>query len=121
VAPLLTRAVSWPHSPKAAAPPPLEPTAAGAPTVAHLGSKRPAPDAPPEGQPGGGWDVAAEPPAAKRLREWRRGAEAAAGAGVLSVAETRIKVGQPLRFCICRLSEPGLARVWTKAALHNRG
>ena len=92
-APLLTRAVSRPAPPPTPAaaearpaPPPAAAAAAAceAPSCA-VGQKRPAAA------------VAScakeEAPAAKRLRAWRSAAEAAAGAGVLSVVETRIRVG----------------------------
>ncbi|PRW60477.1 F-box SKIP5 isoform B [Chlorella sorokiniana] len=103
-APLLTRAVSRPAppptpaawaerpSPSAAAPTAPASAAAGtAGTAAPLpmpgvGNKRPAAVA-----AGWGPSVKEEEPAAKRLRVWRSAAEAAAGAGVLSVVETRIR------------------------------
>ena len=99
-APLLTRAISRPPPPPtpvawAERPgPSSQASAAAAAGVAAMaalptpaaGEKRSAAAA-------AGWGSGEEePPAAKRLRVWRSAAEAAAGAGVLSVVETRIRV-----------------------------
>lgn len=87
VAPLLTRAVSHP-------PPPC--THASGRRLPQLPAMTAAAAAAPVGQMHCGAQecsaTEALPPAAKRLRAWRSAAEAAAGVGVLSVVETRIKV-----------------------------
>ncbi|KAL4855114.1 F-box protein SKIP5 [Chlorella vulgaris] len=111
VAPLLTRAVSWQQPPltSAAAPsasstqpaapsagPAATPTAAPAVAAVLLaGRKRPAPcaliDAGAAAAKAGGTCTADDVPGGEGVRAWRHAAEAAAGAGVLSVVETRVK------------------------------
>ena len=102
-APLLTRAVSSLPPPRPPATPagaakrlpdaPLVPPAAGLamPLTQLVGQKRPA-----GAKPAAAAEAAAAGsavPAAKRLRAWHSACGVAAGAGVLKVLETRIKVG----------------------------
>ncbi|EFN60176.1 hypothetical protein CHLNCDRAFT_133681 [Chlorella variabilis] len=124
VAPLLTRAASWPRIPPtpavgaaAALPHPAAPgpaLAAATGAAAQRGASKRAAAGDGDCATGtGGGAAAEEPPAAKRLRAWRDTASAAAGPGVLSVAESRIKaVG-------CAVELRGSGRLSAVRAIYN--